>query len=88
MAPSPVTPGFQQGLAEMGGVVQALRARFLQDLHTDLVRIKGALEASDFETIRRTGHILKGVGGNLGHATVTDIGRAIQVAAIERDVYV
>jgi hypothetical protein len=43
------------------------------------------IRSQDFDTIARIGHILKGVGGNLGHAAVTDLGRAIQLAAFDRN---
>eukprot|EP00698_Gefionella_okellyi_P004190 TRINITY_DN13906_c0_g1_i1.p1 TRINITY_DN13906_c0_g1~~TRINITY_DN13906_c0_g1_i1.p1 ORF type:complete len:502 (-),score=124.72 TRINITY_DN13906_c0_g1_i1:65-1357(-) len=86
VAGSPITPGMQASLAELDNVVGALRTRFIQDLRTDMAKINLGLQTGDFETIRRTGHILKGVGGNLGHGQVADIGRAIMDAAVEKNV--
>ena len=61
---------------------------FLQHRRDDLESIAVALEQADFETIETLGHGMKGSGGGFGFDGITEIGRSLEQAAIDRDVAV
>ncbi|MGR3319854.1 MAG: Hpt domain-containing protein [Candidatus Anammoxibacter sp.] len=54
---------------------------YLKNRYKDLETIHGALNSGDFETIRITGHSMKGSGGGYGFDHITDIGKCIEDAA-------
>ncbi|MEX2480702.1 MAG: Hpt domain-containing protein [Gammaproteobacteria bacterium] len=58
---------------------------FLDNRHKDAARLAALLEAGDFAEIRRIGHSMKGAGGGYGFDAITDIGAAIEEAALCRD---
>lgn len=57
--------------------------RFLANRSRDVVALREALARSDRETVRRTGHILKGVGGGYGFRQISDLGERIEDAALD-----
>lgn len=62
-----------------------LMARYLERRGSDIERLRGALDAGDFATIRTTGHNLYGSGATYGLAQISDLGKRIEAAAEARD---
>jgi len=58
--------------------VRGLAVRFLSNCGRDLLRLRTALEGSDFAVTRAIGHSLGGAGGSYGFDEITRIGRAIE----------
>jgi HPt (histidine-containing phosphotransfer) domain-containing protein len=58
---------------------------FLRNRQGDIETILEALEKCDYETIRILGHNMKGAGGGYGFEVITEIGRAIEQAALNND---
>ncbi|MDD5094656.1 MAG: Hpt domain-containing protein [Dehalococcoidia bacterium] len=56
---------------------------FLKNRRSDVKAMTEALAQGDFDKIRILGHSMKGSGGGYGFDAVTDIGRAIEIAAKE-----
>ena len=54
---------------------------FLENRSKDVQKLKTASEKKDFETLRSTGHSLKGVGGGYGFDGITEIGAEIEAFA-------
>jgi len=65
--------------------LQVLVPRFLANRRRDVETIERSLAANDFETIRTTGHNIKGVGGGYGFPRISDFGMAIEDAAKRGD---
>ena len=61
--------------------LESLIPGFLQRRRDDVEKLHGALEAEDFETLRITGHSMKGTGGGYGFDGLSGIGAAIEVGA-------
>lgn len=59
--------------------------RFFELRHDDIDSIGRALEESDFETIKRIGHSMKGSGASYGFDHISDIGRGIEEGAKRKD---
>lgn len=62
-----------------------LMARYLERRDADLDNLRNALELSDFDAIRRTGHNLFGSGSAYGLEDISSYGQRIESAATERD---
>ncbi len=62
-----------------------LMARYLERRGSDVEKLRSALDAGDFETIRTTGHNLYGSGATYGLAQISDLGKRIEAAAEARD---
>lgn len=60
-------------------------ARYLERRVTDIERLQSALDSSDFETIRITGHNLFGSGAAYGLTEISSLGRCIEEAAENAD---
>ena len=60
-------------------------ARYLKRRESDVPELRRALESSDFETIRTTGHNLFGSGGAYGLDEISALGQRIELAAENRD---
>jgi len=58
---------------------------FLENRHKDIKTMGEALTQGDFEAIRSLGHSMKGAGGSYGFDAITDIGKALEQAAIAKD---
>ena len=65
--------------------LQALIPGFLQNRRHDVRKLQGAIAAGDFETIRTLGHRMRGDGGGYGFARISEIGHALERAALERN---
>jgi HPt (histidine-containing phosphotransfer) domain-containing protein len=63
---------------------QTLVSQYLRDCRSDLLQLKAALAAHEYETARRLGHQLKGTGKPYGFPALTQIGRAIEWAAAKK----
>ncbi len=61
--------------------LQDLIPGFLERRREDVVKLREAIEASDLETLRVTGHSMKGTGGGYGFDGLSEIGAAIEAAA-------
>lgn len=58
---------------------------FLDNRYKDITGILTALEQGDYETIRITGHSMKGSGGGYGFDMISELGRSLEQAAKNRD---
>ena len=54
---------------------------FMQRRHEDVQKLHAALEAGDLETLRVTGHSMKGTGGGFGFHALSEIGATLEAAA-------
>lgn len=58
---------------------------YLQNRRQDVGAILQALGNQDFETIRILGHTMKGTGGGYGFDAITEMGRALETAAKDKN---
>lgn len=58
---------------------------FLNNRRGDVDKLKALLDAGKFADIRMIGHSMKGAGGGYGFDLITDIGNAIELAALVSD---
>ena len=54
---------------------------YLKNRRNDIETMRSDLSSGDFETIRITGHSMKGSGGGYGFDHITEIGKCIEDAA-------
>ena len=59
---------------------------YLQNRRQDVDSILQAVEKQDFEAIRVLGHTMKGTGGGYGFDAITEMGRALEEAARDRNI--
>jgi CheY-like chemotaxis protein len=71
--------------AEVLAAFAAVVPDYLRARGEDADRVDRAVERGDFDTVRVTGHNLKGSGASYGFSAITDIGRALEAGALERD---
>ena len=62
-----------------------LLTRYIERRKADFSRLRAALEAEDFDTIRRTGHNLFGSGDAYGLSRITVLGGELEQAATLRE---
>ena len=55
---------------------------FLERRRADVDSMKAFFDQGDYEAIRVFGHNMKGIGGSFGLEGLTDIGRALELAAL------
>jgi hypothetical protein len=65
--------------------LQDLVPGFLENRRKDVDRLGKLVQVPDFAEIRLIGHSMKGAGGGYGFDEITDIGSAIEEAALEED---
>lgn len=65
--------------------LQDLVPGFLDNRRKDVERLRTLLEGLDFDAIRLIGHSMKGAGGGYGFDAITEIGAAIEKAALSAD---
>ncbi|HIJ78747.1 MAG: Hpt domain-containing protein [Desulfobulbaceae bacterium] len=58
---------------------------FLKNKKNDINKIKTALPLGDYETVRVTGHNMKGSGAGYGFLEISEIGAGIETAAGKQD---
>ena len=63
------------------GDLKDLIPNFMQRRHNDIVKMREALGAGDFEAIRVIGHSMKGTGGGYGFDGISEIGQVVEQAA-------
>ncbi len=59
---------------------------YLENRREDIDSILGDLEKGDFESVKITGHSMKGSGGGYGFDRISDIGKIIEISAKEKNV--
>jgi HPt (histidine-containing phosphotransfer) domain-containing protein len=62
-----------------------LRSQYLDNRASELKALASALDRSEFTKLAAAGHNLKGTGGAYGFAELTEIGKALEVAAKDGD---
>jgi HPt (histidine-containing phosphotransfer) domain-containing protein len=58
---------------------------FLENRARDAAKVKEALEMHDYETLKRLGHNMKGVGSGYGFDEITRLGAEIEQSAVSGD---
>lgn len=58
---------------------------FICHVHADVEASGAALQAGDFDSIRVRGHNMAGTGGALGFPLISEIGKALELAARSLD---
>jgi len=66
-------------------IVKPLIPGYLANRQKDLGRIRDALAAGDFQTLRIIGHDLKGSGGAYGIPPLSELGGRLEKAALAAD---
>jgi CheY-like chemotaxis protein len=61
-----------------------LRPKFIQNRHHDVLALRTAIDANDFEEIKTIGHRIKGLAGSFGLHAIGAIGGMIEQAAMDR----
>ena len=64
--------------------LKELIPEYLENRHQDVRSITQLLLDEDFEKIRLLGHSMKGSGGGYGFDRITEIGKSIEDAAIDK----
>ena len=64
--------------------LQGLIPGFLQNRRHDIQTLQKAVAGEDFETIRTLGHRMRGDGGGYGFSMISEIGGALEKAALEK----
>lgn len=59
---------------------------YIETRHQDVKSITNALKNSDYTIIETLGHGMRGSGGSYGFETITDIGKALEQAAKDKNV--
>lgn len=75
----------QRIIAHVDPDLEELIPGFLDNRRRDVEKLRAALAAGDFATVRITGHSMKGAGGGYGFQPITDIGAVIERAAMASD---
>ncbi len=65
--------------------VKEIVPTFLKHRHEDIEKISEAVKRSDFESVRRLGHQMKGAGGGYGFDGITKIGADLEACAKENN---
>ncbi len=58
---------------------------YIENRHKDIKSITNALKNSDYTIIQTLGHGMKGSGAGYGFETITDIGKALEQAAKDKN---
>jgi HPt (histidine-containing phosphotransfer) domain-containing protein len=74
-------------VVQVDAELEVLIPRFLANRRRDLEAIERNLAARDFGRMEQTGHDLKGVGGGYGFDRISELGAAIEDAALRRDAH-
>ena len=65
--------------------LEDLLPAFLQDWEEEVRAMREALEKNNYETIRKMGHDMKGIGGSCGLDDITDMGSGLAEGAKAMD---
>ncbi|MCK4738746.1 MAG: Hpt domain-containing protein [Deltaproteobacteria bacterium] len=58
---------------------------YLEKRAENVLRLRGALEAGDFEVVQHLGHDMKGTGTGYGFQLITELGAGIEAAGKAKD---
>lgn len=72
-------------IIKIDSIIAPLIPDFMKNRENDITTLNTALSDKDFETLRITGHNLKGCGAGYGFQGITDIGAKIETAAVDQD---
>ena len=81
MTPSGRLDSLQPRVVWLEKDLEQLVTRFLKRKQAELDLLRDSLAASDFETIRRLGHDLKGAGEGFGFPELSILGAKFELAA-------
>ena len=70
---------------EVDGEVESIVPDFLENRRKDCLLIGTLLDGGTFSEIRILGHRMKGAGGSFGFDDISEIGEAIEEAALTLD---
>lgn len=70
---------------EIDSEVQSIVPEFLENRKQDCLLIENLLGSDSFSEIRTLGHRMKGAGGSYGFDEISEIGEAIEEAALSGD---
>ncbi|MBT8083614.1 MAG: Hpt domain-containing protein [Woeseia sp.] len=62
-----------------------LMARYLSHRQEDIRNLRDAVAAADFEAVRLSGHNMHGSGSAYGLDWISELGKALETAAIDHD---
>jgi len=65
--------------------IEEMRPAYLEERRNDVLRLRDALLAEDWEEASRIGHAMIGSGSVAGYPVLTDLGRRIERAAKQKD---
>jgi len=65
--------------------LKALLPGFIKDWGQEIRTMREALEKNNYETIRKIGHDMKGIGGSCGLDAITDMGSSLAEGAKAMD---
>lgn len=72
-------------MVEVDRELEDLIPLFRQTRERDIAGLEAGLAANDFAALRMIGHGMKGSGGAFGFPLITDMGDAIETAALKDD---
>lgn len=75
----------QRILVQVDPELEDLIPGFLESRHKDVESMRQALDRRDYDDIRVLGHRMKGSGGGYGFETISQIGSALEKAALEEN---
>lgn len=75
-----------QFIAQVSSDLADLIPGFLSNRKREIVALRNALAATDFEALRRIGHRMTGAGGSYGFDAISTIGTRIVKSAGAQDV--
>ena len=76
----------QPEVVQMEAGMEDVVPEYLAKRRAEIIVYREALELRDFDTIRRLAHKMKGTGAGYGFPLLTELGAAIEKAAVENDV--
>ena len=80
-----ITPYPEAITVEVNSELQSIVPEFLENRKKDCLLIISLLEGNSFSEIRSLGHRMKGAGGSFGFDDISEIGEAIERAALAAD---
>ncbi|HKW99402.1 MAG TPA: ATP-binding protein [Bryobacteraceae bacterium] len=72
-------------LVQADARLRAVIPGYLANRRRDVESMRGALDRGDFELIRSIGHKMSGTGGGYGFARITELGAALERAALAQN---
>ncbi len=72
-------------VAHVDSILEDMIPEYLEDCKAGVPLIQTALEQNDYPALRNIGHDLEGTGGAFGFYGLAELGRALRLAASEKD---